>query len=186
MTNLAIKSDKLISGHLRYDHLLGREFVHGETDCYTLCQDFFRDNLGLEFQDYARPDDWWLHDDFNPYWDFFGPEGFTLVDINHPSQLKIMDLILVAIPDPRRPQKTPINHCAMYIGNGKIIHHRLGKLSTESPYQGWVKEQTVAVVRHKDAPELQIGSVESKDLMDFILPHKKALLEGALDEHPNS
>lgn len=38
---------------------IGRKFVHGSTDCYSLVRDFYKNEFGIELTDYARAEFWW-------------------------------------------------------------------------------------------------------------------------------
>ncbi|MEH8077028.1 C40 family peptidase, partial [Gallibacterium anatis] len=58
--------------------LLGREFVHGESDCYSLFRDAYMLS-GVDFPDFARADDWW-HEGSNLYLDNMATHGFEQVD----------------------------------------------------------------------------------------------------------
>lgn len=182
MTDINIKHDKLIHGHLVYDHLVGLPFEHGKQDCYETLRNVFKDNLGVQLRPYARPDDWWLTE-MDLYMENFEKEGFFQVEMVNLDDIRILDVFLIGIPDSRSPEKTVTNHCAIYVGNGKILHHRLGKLSQVIPYRGTYKNFTTAIIRHKAVPNLQPrGKESSVDLMDLILPHKRELLLGALND----
>ena len=159
---------------IKYAHLLGREFIHGQQDCYSLVRDFFKDNFKLEFTDYARPDDWWtLGEDL--YMENFKKEGFEIIDISL-RDIRIADCFLVAIPD-RRCSITPTNHAAIYVGNNEVIHHPLGGQSKPSPYRGALRNFTTHIVRHHEVGELMKPKTEELDIKKYILPSKRRLLE---------
>ncbi len=161
-----------------YQHLLNHPFDHGKRDCYTIPVKLFADNTPITLTDYARPNDWWLGN-ANLYIDNFRKEGFKLID-EPLDKIRILDCFLIAIPDNRDPSHIVTNHCAVYVGEGKVVHHRLGDVSRCVPYRGWLREYTTHTVRHQDVPELKVKS-RTEDLMDYILPHKRALLQQALD-----
>src|SRR5690606_20249908 len=98
------------------------------------------------------------------------------------SDLRPFDVILIAIPDERRPKDMVANHCAIYLGDGLMLHHRYGKLSKVQPYRHAMKDMTVGIIRHKDVPDLTNRKEVSVDIMDRILPHKRELLLGALKD----
>jgi cell wall-associated NlpC family hydrolase len=54
---------------------VGREFVFGVVDCYTLCRDWYNREFGLNLNDYDRRDKFWLRGE-NLYLDNFAKEGF--------------------------------------------------------------------------------------------------------------
>lgn len=163
-----------------YDHLLGIPFKHGSTDCYNLGVRYYKDVCGLILRDdYARPNDWWIHG-MDLYRDNFAKEGFKQVDINHVNDIKIHDALLIAIPDPRCKGPMVPNHLAIYVGDGKILHHRLGKTSSVELYKGAMRSWTSMVVRHKDIKYEPPKSSVKFDIMEKILPHKREILEKAM------
>lgn len=171
---------------LKYEHLIGRQFIHGQQDCYTILQDMFWDNVQIKLTNYARPDDWWINEDFDLYNDNFRKEGFK--DLGHIDfrEFRPLDVFLICIPDPRASTRNVINHCAVYIGDSKIIHHRLGKLSQVRQYDGAMRNGTSRILRHKDVPDLRDLTQHEVNLLDMMLPHKKELVLGALHaiQHP--
>jgi cell wall-associated NlpC family hydrolase len=165
----------------KVDHLLGLEFEHGVQDCYSMLQNVYMDCLGIKLNDYARPNDWWLTDK-NLYVNNFKNEGFQLLDDISLDKLRPYDVFLIALPDPRSEGETPANHCAVYLGEGEVIHHRLGKLSEIKKYTGMLRNFTTHIIRHKDV-NLDKVVVQKVNIMDHILPSKRALLEQAMKEH---
>lgn len=159
------------------DHLIGLEFDHGKIDCYSALMNSFDTAYSIKLTNYARPDDWWIHN-MNLYADHFRHEGFSMIDIPL-SELVPGDVCLSAIPDPR-VLKTPINHCAIYLGDGQIFHHLLGRRSEVCAYGGVVKRYHSCWIRHKDVPIQPPEPVQQVNLMHLILPHKRQLLEEAL------
>lgn len=157
---------------LKYEHLLGRPFVHGSQDCYGLIRDFYRDNFGLTLTNYARPTDWWWNG-LDLYRKYFAAEGFRSIDVPL-NEVRPADLFLVAL-DAEIP-----NHAAIYLGDGKILHHRYGKLSQVHPYSGAMRNRTTGIIRHKDVPDLR-PPLEPFDIMQRLLPHKRRKLEAALE-----
>lgn len=163
-----------------FKYLEGREFEHGKVDCYSMLQDVFKDFQDITLRNYARPDDWWITGE-DLYVNNFKNENFYTLDEDLPlNELRVFDVFLVALPDNRSQHgKTPANHCAIYIGDGKVIHHRLGKRSQIKTYGGMLKTFTTHIIRHKEIKHSKLP-VTKINLMDRILPHKKAILEEAL------
>lgn len=155
---------------LIYKHLLGRKFEHGKADCFALARDFYKDNWGIVLTDYARPDDWW-ENGMNLYMDHFYEEGFRPIDVN-PRDLLPGDGFLMSVLS----SLGVANHCAMYLGDGKILHHRYGRLSEEEPYSNLWRRCTVATLRHS---KVVIPPSESKtlDLMDILPAGMKQILK---------
>ncbi len=126
------------------DELVGRPFVIGSQDCYGLVRDFYRLNYQIELTNYARPDRFW-EADINLYGDNFSSEGFSNIDVS-PRDYRVGDAFLMAI------KSQYANHAAIYIGDGKILHHFYNRLSSIDLYAGVWRNTTVAVLRHKEVP----------------------------------
>lgn len=122
---------------------LGKDFLHGTNDCYSLIREFYRVAFGIELTNYARPDFWW-NAGLDLYNEFFPREGFRPVEIARPNELKYGDAILMAIKSPM-----PC-HAAIYIGEGKILHHFYGRKSSIELYKSLWYNTTTAVLRHRD------------------------------------
>lgn len=120
--------------------VVGREFMHGITDCYSLIRDVYRlgkDELAkqdiewpfppIELPDYARMDAWWAGDD-----DFYEVEppklGFVEVDMR---EVKPGDLFFTSI------HSTKLNHAGLLIGGGQILHHLPSRLSRREGSSIW-------------------------------------------------
>lgn len=119
---------------------LGREFVFGVTDCYTLTRDFYKNEFGIELTDYARYDGWW-NDGLNLYADNIRKEGFFL--LQQGEELRYGDLILMCLSAP-----VP-SHAAIYVGNNKVLHHVQNRLSRIDDYRGMFRNFTASIWRHE-------------------------------------
>jgi len=163
----------------KFNYLEGLEFIHGTQDCYSLLRRVYKEFLDIELTDYARPDDWWLTNK-SLYVENFKNEGFKLIEDFDVNDVKLFDVFLIALPDNRiREGVVPPNHCAIYIGDGKIIHHRLGKNSQIKPYQGMLKNFTTHIIRHSEVTIKQ-PKAQKVDLSKYILPEKRRLIEETL------
>lgn len=120
--------------------LVGRPFAHGILDCYSLVRDWYRRELNILLPDFERRDDWWLHGD-DLYMRNFGAAGCGVIT----GAPRRGDIILMQIRAP------VVNHAAVYLGDGNIIHHLHGRLSSRDVYGGYWAEVTRTIVRHKDA-----------------------------------
>lgn len=134
--------------------LLEREFTYGVLDCYTLIQDYYRRELFIELPDFERDEDgWWEWRDGRApktlYRDGFAAAGF--VEVNDIPRAD--DVLLMQV-------KADVeNHGAVFIGDGRILHHLHGtaaqpSLSRYDVYGGYWARVTRAVLRHK-----QLGGV---------------------------
>lgn len=118
--------------------LEGRRFVHGEIDCYTLCKDWYEREMGLTLPNFEREDEWWNKGQ-DLYKDNFAKAGFVQV-FDAP---KRGDGILMQV------RSDVMNHAAVYLGDGTIIHHLPNRLSSRDLYAGYFLQITRMVVRHE-------------------------------------
>ncbi|KWW37899.1 hypothetical protein AU374_01678 [Cupriavidus metallidurans] len=120
--------------------LVGREFAHGVLDCYALIRDWYRRERGIELLDFERRDNWWNRGD-DLYMQHYAEAGFVVVSQDHPEQGG--DVILMQLRS-----KVP-NHAAIYLGDGLMLHHQHGRLSSRDVYGGYWQEITRCVLRLK-------------------------------------
>ncbi|WP_353645773.1 NlpC/P60 family protein [Mesorhizobium sp. WSM2239] len=155
---------------MNYKHLLGRKFIWQQQDCYALLRDFYRDVFQIELPNYARPDDFW-QTGLNLFFDSSRDAGFYELNV-HPSQYKFGDVVVSAIDSGFG------NHCAIFVENGRIIHHLYNRLSEGPvPFKGLVRNTCVGVYRHKDVPDLAVLETEVADIRSFLSPKKQKLLD---------
>lgn len=126
--------------------LLGRQFVHGIWDCYSLVRDWHKLEHGLIIPDYPREHGWW--DDKkgtgeNMYEEMFASAGFKRVFRSSPLP---GDCFIC------RLHANVLNHAGVYIGDDFILHHPGMTLSLRSPASRWHSKMDF-LVRHKDLPE---------------------------------
>tara|TARA_B100001964_G_scaffold241504_1_gene314077 strand:- start:992 stop:1699 length:708 start_codon:yes stop_codon:yes gene_type:complete len=118
--------------------LIGREFVFGAYDCFTIIQDYYA-NLGIKIT--AVPYDWkFWEKGHNLYIDNYEKEGFTKITDN---SLQVHDVILMAVGS------NISNHAGIYVGDFKLLHHAPGRLSCRDNYNGIWKQQKRAILRHE-------------------------------------
>lgn len=125
--------------------LLGRKFMHGVFDCYSLVRDVFR--LGKEgmadfdpawpyeavtLYNLPREDNWWSNGQ-NFYLEGFEKAGFRRIEM---SEARPGDAFLCRVPDDRIPVP---NHAGVLLSNSLIIHHLPGetRVSRREPVGGW-------------------------------------------------
>lgn len=118
--------------------LIGREFQHGVLDCYAIIRDWYREHLNIELTNYQRIDNWWHDGSSSLYVDNFTQEGFYSV-----SAPERGDMILMQIGS-----SVP-NHAAVYLGDGVILHHLQGRLSSADVYGGYFQKVTTHILRHE-------------------------------------
>jgi proteasome lid subunit RPN8/RPN11 len=120
--------------------LVGRPFVYGVLDCLTLMRDYYKEKHDIDIPEFNYTAKWWERGE-NLYLDNLPTHGFVRV-----SAIKPDDLILMQIDAP-----VP-NHCAIYIGDGMMLHHPPAHLSGYHPYvceRGYYALCTVGFWRHK-------------------------------------
>lgn len=116
--------------------LLGREFVYGEADCFTLVRDAFH-LCGIDFRDHTRTtlDDDADEEAFLKYL----PEGFRRVD----EDPQAGDVILTA-------HAGKVSHALFYLGEDYVLHHAYDHLSRRQIYGSYLKGSTHSVWRHPE------------------------------------
>lgn len=112
---------------------IGRPFVHGVLDCYSLIRDWYQRERGVALPDYARADRWW-EKGADLYRQNFQHAGF--VEITE-AELQPGDVILMQAMSP------VTNHGAIYLGDNIILQHVMGRLSSRDVWGGgWRKSAT--------------------------------------------
>lgn len=145
---------------MKYEHLLGRPFIMGKTDCFGLFRDFYQDNFGITIRNYARPKDW----DFKKL-DIieksYVKEGFEKVSGWTIATLQPGDVLCMAIGSPTA------NHHAIYLGGNKILHHLVGTYSSVETMRDIWRKSTCYVLRHPEVPTVETV-VTSKTLREIL------------------
>lgn len=120
--------------------LLGRPWVWGATDCWSLCRDWYAEVLRIELRDWERPID---PADFNadPMFErCFRDTGFR--ELRKDEELQPGDLLLMSIASDK------LNHIGVYVGDQRVLHHLGGRLSSKDIYGGWLLECTGKRLRY--------------------------------------
>lgn len=117
--------------------LLGRPFVHGVLDCYSLAKDWYMER-GIDLPEFQRDELWWEKGQ-NILIDNFERFGFTRID---ESELKPGDAILM-----QSGSDVP-NHCAVYLGDNIIMHHWINRLSSRDVYGGYFRKCATHFLRY--------------------------------------
>jgi cell wall-associated NlpC family hydrolase len=159
---------------IKYDHLVGKEFRYGKTDCFSLLRDFYIDNFDITLPNYARPKEFWVQG-VNLYMDRYRKHGFRPLDC-HPSEYQVGDVFMMAV------QSEVVNHVGILVENGAILHHLWGRLSVVESYSGLTRNTTMAVLRHKDVKLVQTQS--EGNLLDYVNPTIRRKLDEYLESNP--
>lgn len=146
-----------------YKHLVGLPYEEGNQDCYGLFRRYYKDNYGLELENYARPGDF-AHAGLDLIMDYFKDEGFKLVEASL-HRLELGDAVLCRI------NGAPLcNHVGVYVGNQMVLHHLYASLSKDEPYTDRWKSRTLSVVRHPEVTKKNLERIEPVDFMNFVSP----------------
>ena len=113
--------------------LIGRQWVWGVTDCWSLVRDYYKEQHNIQLLDYQRPT---TPKDFldNPLFEQYA-ERTGFVELNKDEKLQKGDVLLMSILHPT------LNHVAIFLGDD-ILHHLADRLSTREPYNEWLLKCT--------------------------------------------
>lgn len=115
-----------------------RVFVYGVLDCYTLIRDWYRNNHDVWIPaNIDRAFGWW-YSGRNLYVDMYEEYGFVQVY----EKIKIGDVLLFKF-DNGMP-----SHSAIYVGQGNMLHHMIGRFSCVEPFDGIYKTSLAGVLRY--------------------------------------
>jgi len=119
--------------------LIGREWVWGVTDCWSLARDWYAEVVGINLRDWPRPPSMQTFSEdpmFDRCWSDTGFFEVPLEEIQHG------DLVLMAIEHKRH------NHIGVYLDHQTLLHHLRGRLSSRDVYGGYYLKSTGCVLRH--------------------------------------
>lgn len=127
--------------------LVGRTFMHGIADCYTLVRDIFR--LGKEgmaaqgmpdwpfdpvtLPEVPRDDSWWSGDD-DLYTAHLEKEGFKVIPME---QVRPGDCFLKALGTRDTNPHNKLNHAGALVSPDLLLHHLPARLSVREPASLW-------------------------------------------------
>jgi cell wall-associated NlpC family hydrolase len=118
---------------------LGRSFLSGVRDCWTLIRDIYQQEQGVELPNLPRDEDWYQHGIDLLSLANIEATGFRRIDA---ADVREGDLVLGRI------RAQIVNHCGLYVGRGLILHHMEDRLSCREPMRPW--QRTIKYfLRHK-------------------------------------
>ncbi len=113
--------------------LIGREWVWGVTDCWSLVRDWYKEEQNIQLIDYERnitPEEFIK----NPLFEKYAKDtGF--VELEQSQALQKGDVLLMSILHPT------LNHVAIFLGD-MVLHHLADRLSCREPYSMWLQKCT--------------------------------------------
>lgn len=124
----------------------GREFHYGVDDCWAIACDWLAEERRIHLPWCERPADGWWHDAGpSPYVSQADEYGFDTAPIAEfgTEHLHAGDVILMNVRAKR------INHAAVYLGGGNILHHLHGELSRIEQFDGRWQRAARMVARHR-------------------------------------
>ena len=110
--------------------LLGRDFMHGISDCYALVRDYYWQEKEMTLPVYPRSIGWQDRGEDLLSINEFMRFGFERVLHN---DIEPGDIILFKIRSKLN------NHCGVYVGNDLLLHHLHNRLSRREPINPWLK-----------------------------------------------
>jgi proteasome lid subunit RPN8/RPN11 len=133
--NLDIQCFVFWGDQLPPQNLVGRQFVYGVYDCFSLCRDYLR-HKEIIVPDWPRENFFWANKDKQGN----SKEALQEIQIGLDTVYKEAGCIPISKEFLRigdflvgKLQSTVLNHCGIYIGNGLVLHHVYGKLSCIEP-----------------------------------------------------
>ncbi len=130
---------------------VGRNFYFGLQDCVQLVIDYYQRRLNINLPYPVEspflvipPDQWASHPD-NRKDNYFVRDYFAKFGFSEASNLKKDDVLVFSFGIIKAPC-----HLAVYLGNGRILHHRYEMISEESIYNNYWKRHLCHILRHKD------------------------------------
>ena len=117
-------------GDYRLDEpLIGRQFIPGACDCYSLIRGYYWQTRQIHLPDFARDEDWWK-DGGDMYRQNFATAGFKEVAREEVETGDVfLGMVRADVP----------NHGGVFLERGLFLHHLEGRLSRREPIGSWDK-----------------------------------------------
>ena len=134
--------------------LVGRNYIHGIQDCYSIVRDFYERELGIKLIDFEREDAWWeSKENKSLYLDGFGEAGFIEVgDIQYGDVLlcrvgrtEHVNHAVIWLGDQTELKSEQTESC---VGSSIILHHPYGRKSVREVFGSQWQERVAKVVRY--------------------------------------
>lgn len=126
--------------HVLDEPLIGRQFISNVTDCYELVRAWMWQERRVKLKSFARDVAWWERGE-DLLMQNFEAAGCTRVAVE---EARPGDGLLMTIP-----ATGMVNHCAVLLDSGLMLHHRVGQLSRREPWSGAWRRLTRMAVRYQ-------------------------------------
>ena len=113
--------------------LIGRQWVWGVTDCWSLVRDWYKEERDIQLVDYERnitPEEFIKNPLFEKY-----AKNTGFIELEQGEALQKGDVLLMSILHPT------LNHVAIFLGD-MVLHHLADRLSCREPYSMWLQKCT--------------------------------------------
>ena len=113
--------------------IIGREWVWGINDCWSLVRDWYKEQKNIELRDWKRPT---TPEDFlkDPMFERCA-EATNFKELEPNEKLENGDLLFMSI------MGNGLNHVAIFL-DGDVLHHLADRLSCREPYSPWLLKCT--------------------------------------------
>ena len=118
--------------------LVGRSFVLGCHDCASLVLDYYRQELKIELPDMEHSVQC-LVTGWSGFRSYLGANGFRAVQVPQKH-----DVLLMALGE----SKGLPNHAGIFLGDGRMLHQLMGRVSEHTCYGRYWQDHTVYIARH--------------------------------------
>lgn len=120
--------------------LVGRSYSYGVLDCFTILVDYYQRELGIVIPSVKYENEFWKleNGEKNLYVENYAAAGFVEV-----KEMREHDILLM------RVQSRILNHAAIYLGGGMILHHLTNRLSSRETYSTYYRKATGLILRHR-------------------------------------
>ncbi len=120
--------------------LVGRQWVWGVTDCWSLVRDYYDQEKGIKLRDWERPVDPDAFIECPMFEDCFVDTGFR--ELEESEELEEGDLLLMSICS------KGLNHIGVYVGQQLLLHHLQNRLSSRDLLDEWLLKCTGKRIRY--------------------------------------
>ncbi len=119
--------------------LIGRHFIRGQTDCFSLIRDYYWNNFEYLFDDFDRDEDF---DNSNSsiIMDVYESQGFFIPE----NQVDIKEHDLIVSKSIKSAHPT---HLEVFVGNSKTLQHLINRLSCKDYLREGLLKKTMKVLR---------------------------------------